>query len=263
MPLSTNLLRAISFATLTHEINQKQKRKGKDIAYITHPLTVGLILAHAGASEDVIIAGILHDAIEDSTPENKVTSEMIAEKFGQSIADLVLSVTEQNKDLPWAERKSEALRHIPSFSHDSLLVKSADVLANGTELVADHKHDGDTIFDRFNESKPNILLNQIRVLQAIVAQWPENPLVKDLRFLASDLQMIGAISFMQMERAPIIQHRDYDRAQTLTCPICHWSGTPETAGGEYYDALFDISCPFCDKMLLIVEYALASPRPTS
>jgi (p)ppGpp synthase/HD superfamily hydrolase len=55
--------KAIRFATKTHEIYQKQKRKGKDIPYITHPLAVGLILARANASEDVVVAGIVHDTI--------------------------------------------------------------------------------------------------------------------------------------------------------------------------------------------------------
>ncbi len=42
---------AIRFSIRTHEVFQKQKRKGKDIAYINHPLTVGVILARAGATE--------------------------------------------------------------------------------------------------------------------------------------------------------------------------------------------------------------------
>src|SRR5258708_4719539 len=75
---SPRVQKAVRFATKTHEVYQKQKRKGKDIPYITHPLTVGLILARAGASEDVVIAGILHDTIEDSPPAKKVTREMIA-----------------------------------------------------------------------------------------------------------------------------------------------------------------------------------------
>ena len=72
---------AIRFAIKTHEIYQKQKRKGKDIPYIIHTLTVGLILAKAGVSEDVVIAGILHDTIEDSIDKKKVTKEMIIERF--------------------------------------------------------------------------------------------------------------------------------------------------------------------------------------
>ncbi len=67
MILTPKIRSAIRFAIKTHEVDQKQARKGKDIAYIGHPLTVGLILARAGANEDTIIAGILHDTIEDST----------------------------------------------------------------------------------------------------------------------------------------------------------------------------------------------------
>ncbi|MCX6747825.1 MAG: HD domain-containing protein, partial [Candidatus Nomurabacteria bacterium] len=118
---------AITLAIKTHEIDEKQKRKGKDIPYITHPLTVGLILSLAGASEDVIIAGILHDTLEDSINEYKVTKEMIAEQFGDNVMQLVLSVTEQDKSLSWEVRKAEALEHIKTFSHDSLMLKSADL----------------------------------------------------------------------------------------------------------------------------------------
>jgi (p)ppGpp synthase/HD superfamily hydrolase len=68
-----SLQKAVRFAIKTHEIHQKQKRKGKDIAYITHPLTVGMLLAKAGMRVEVIMAGILHDTIEDSVDEKKVT----------------------------------------------------------------------------------------------------------------------------------------------------------------------------------------------
>lgn len=90
---------AIRFSIKTHEVYQKQKRKGKDIPYITHPLIVGLILAHAGASEEIVIAGILHDTIEDIPAEKKVTKEMTSERFGDEVAELVDSVTEQDKEL--------------------------------------------------------------------------------------------------------------------------------------------------------------------
>ena len=106
MIYTQKIQQAINIAIETHEINKKQKRKGKDISYITHPLTVSLILSRAGASEDVIISGILHDTIEDSDESNKITKEIISEKFGNDVSTLVLSATEQNKDLPWEERKA-------------------------------------------------------------------------------------------------------------------------------------------------------------
>ncbi len=172
--------KAIRFSIRTHEGYQKQKRKGKDIPYITHPLTVGLILALAGANEDIVIAGILHDTIEDSVPEKKVTHQMLAEKFGQNVADLVLNVTEQNKTLGWAERKAEALVHIKTFSNDSLLLKSADIIANNSETLDDHKKEGDETFKRFGGGKDKLIAMQCQTIQAIIEKWPENPLSGDL-----------------------------------------------------------------------------------
>ena len=153
MKYTTLIQKAIRFSIKTHEVYQKQKRKGKDIPYITHPLIVGMILARAGASEDVVIAGILHDTIEDSIPEKKVTRAMIAERFGDTVAGLVDDVTEQNKELPWEERKQEALEHIEKLQNDSLLVKSADLISNISEIIADYQVEGDVIFERFNAPK--------------------------------------------------------------------------------------------------------------
>lgn len=47
---------------------------------------------------------------------------------------------------------------------------------------------------------------------------------------------------------------EYERRERLNCPICGWSGLAEDAGGEAFDALFDVCCPECDQMLLIVDY---------
>jgi hypothetical protein len=252
---SYKIKKAIKFATKTHEVYQKQKRKGKDIPYITHPLTVGIILAHAGANEDVVSAGILHDTMEDSIPEKKVTKEMLVKRFGEKVAELVESVTEKNKSLSWEDRKKEALSQIKHFSHDSILVKSADVVSNASELVDDHAKDGDDIFARFNAPKEKILRHYLELIRTIVEYWPENPLASELTFLAGQLQMIGATTFMVADRARIIEYHDFKDDEILECPICHWRGTAK-GHKEYYDDLFDVSCPICDKMLLVVSYPL-------
>ena len=71
------IARALRFAMRTHEIDQKQKRQGKDIPYVTHPLIVGLILAGVSASEDTVIAGNLYDTIEDSPQHKRVTKKCL------------------------------------------------------------------------------------------------------------------------------------------------------------------------------------------
>lgn len=182
--------KAIKFSIKTHEIYQKQKRKGKDVAYITHPLTVGLILAQVGASEDVVVAGILHDTIEDSLDEKKVTVEMLEERFGNQVVEYVLSVTEADKSLSWEERKKLALEGISHFSKDSLLLKSADVIANSSELLDDYARCGDDIFERFSAPKEKTLKHQLAVIDALSKKWNENPLLPDLQYIAEKLREI-------------------------------------------------------------------------
>ena len=195
MLYTLKMRKAIKFAIETHEVHQKQKRKGKDIAYIAHPLTVGIILARAGAEEDVVIAGILHDTIEDSVSEKRVTPALIEAEFGEKVKDLVVSVTEekqdqQDKNISWRERKITALEHIPHFSQGSVLVKSADVLSTGTELADDYGAEGPQVFDRFNASAGETLVHYDRVIEALLKRWPESPLAGDLKKLSKEIGLM-------------------------------------------------------------------------
>ncbi len=179
MTYTTKIKKAISFAIDTHEIKQKQKRKGKDIPYILHPLTVGLILSLNGANEDVIIAGILHDTIEDSIETSKITKEIIEEKFGRKVTELVLSVSD-NKSLSWEATREENLIHIKDMDKDTLLIKSADILSNISETADDYGLVGDTVFNRFARGKEATMNNYKKLYKALNDIWPENPLLSEI-----------------------------------------------------------------------------------
>ncbi len=180
--------KAIKFATKTHEVYRKQKRKGKDVSYITHPLAVGILLSHIRANENVVCAGILHDTIEDGIPEKKVTFAMLKERFGTAVAQMVLAVTETDKTLSWDVRKKQALEHIKTFSHDALLVKSADLISNLLELIDDHDKYGDLVFKRFNAPKEKKIQNSLETITAVVTRWPKNPFSKELRQISGQLR---------------------------------------------------------------------------
>ncbi|MEF3692380.1 MAG: HD domain-containing protein [Candidatus Moraniibacteriota bacterium] len=182
---------AIRFSIKTHEIYQKQKRKGKDVAYITHPMTVGTILAMAGAEEDLIIAGILHDTIEDSIEEKKVDEKMLKERFGEKVMQIVKSVSEDKDCHIWAERKKRAREKILKFNHDSLLVKSADVIGNVVELIDDYIVHGEETFSRFGGGKEKVIENYLQVMRIIVRKWKSNPLRNDLENLIIELEKIN------------------------------------------------------------------------
>lgn len=185
---------AIRFATQVHEIDQKQKRKGKDVPYLVHPLTVGLILAKAGATDDIIMAGILHDTIEDSIPSKKVTRDMLEQEFGPVVAAAVAAVSESNKSLTWKERKLEALEHIKTMSKVALWVKSADTISNVADLLHDYAQDGDETFERFNASKIEIVKNYRAVIGALLGSWGNdsgNPIIRDLQGLGEALKDVA------------------------------------------------------------------------
>ena len=84
------IFKAIEFSTKAHS---GQCRKGTKIPYITHPLNVAKTLIQLECSEPVIVAGILHDTLEDT----RVTFDELLEIFGKEIADLVNSASEPNR----------------------------------------------------------------------------------------------------------------------------------------------------------------------
>lgn len=171
---SPAIQKAIGVAIAAHE---GQTRKGKNVPYITHLLSVGLILARTGASEEIIVAGILHDVLEDT----ELTKDYLVKEFGKDVARIVNDVTEQDKSLPWEERKRLALKHISSMKPDSLLVKSADALYNMRDQIQDYRREGEKTFLRFNKPKEQQLLRYQRLIAKLVDAWADNPLLPDLQ----------------------------------------------------------------------------------
>lgn len=192
--LTPTLRRALALAIRVHDTDEHQKRKGKDVPYLVHPLTVALILARSGAADDIVAAGLLHDTIEDSVPAHKVTCADLAEQFGEAVAAMVDACTEQDKAMPWAERKAEALHHIATMDAAALAVKSADVICNNSETVDDYAVRGDEIFINFNNAKEAVVANQRAVLVALIKRWeeldPTQPMLADLRALEGEIAKI-------------------------------------------------------------------------
>jgi (p)ppGpp synthase/HD superfamily hydrolase len=136
---------AIQFAAHKHE---GQTRKGSDIPYIVHPFEVMYILKENGCGKDVIIAGLLHDTLEDTD----TTPKEIASNFGENILFLVRSETE-DKSKSWKERKQTTISHLYSASVETKLVCCADKLSNLRSMYADLKRIGEKLWERFNAPK--------------------------------------------------------------------------------------------------------------
>ncbi len=139
--------------------HRAQTRKATDIPYIQHPVAVAMIVDRLGFGEDVVIAALLHDVVEDT----EATFENVASEFGDSVASLVRDLSEEKTDAqgrkrPWADRKREHLEALSRTSVSARAVALADRLHNLTSMQADLSGtaDPDTFWSRFNASKADI-----------------------------------------------------------------------------------------------------------
>jgi (p)ppGpp synthase/HD superfamily hydrolase len=138
---------AIELAARAHH---GQVRKGTEIPYLVHPLAVAGILIRANCPETLVIAGILHDTLED-TP---FTVEDISSRFGREVAALVMAVSEPDKQAPWEERKAHTIRYLENqVSEEVLLVALADKLDNMRAIREGLESDGEAFWQRFNRPR--------------------------------------------------------------------------------------------------------------
>jgi len=119
------VLKAADAAAHWH-VNQRRKGVGQE-PYINHLIEVASFIAEATERKDphLVIAALLHDAIEDQ----KIPRELIAEQFGEDVASLVVEVTD-DKSLPKAERKRLQVVTAPKKSPRAKLLKLADKVSN-------------------------------------------------------------------------------------------------------------------------------------
>ncbi len=148
MFLSDRIWRAIERGAEWHG---EQKRRVSGLPYFVHPYAVGFLLAHFTDNEDVVIAGLLHDVLEDVPG---MTAEKLEKEFGQEVARLVEEVTEDRsiritglaltRTSRWRAIKEEYLRRLSDDSEGALMIVAADKICNIRSLMDDYpKHGGD------------------------------------------------------------------------------------------------------------------------
>jgi len=165
--------------------HEGQTRKGSSTPYIVHPLHVATMLARAGADEETIQAGVLHDVVEDC---EGWTLERLEDEFGPRVREIVAHLTE-DKSKTWPERKQAAVEHVPGMSDEARLVKAADKLHNLSSLLADLRAAGDPrdVWQNFNAPPPQTIA-MARALVEALERHMEGELIEALRRTLESLE---------------------------------------------------------------------------
>ena len=177
--ITTRTTDAIEFALQAH---QGQIRKdGRP--YIIHPLSVGMILQGAGYSEDVVIAGILHDIIEDT----EFTKADIEQKFGASVANMVASVTEDFSIEDWNTRMDTYIETIKNSSDEVKAISLADRLDNRRHLLLGIEQDPD-FWNKFKPKPEQIIEKTEKILE--ITSNINNEIIEELKEIVAKLKGI-------------------------------------------------------------------------
>ena len=183
MIYSDRLERAIHAALEAHD--GQYRKNGDGVPYIVHPLQVALYLARAGCAEHVVLAGVLHDVVEDC---ESWTVARVAEEFGEEVAGIVDDLTE-DKDLGWDERKQWAVDHVPEMREGAVAVKAADKLQNlsSLRLALRESDDASAVWAHFKGGREKTLAASRALVDALCARAPA-ALADPLRQVMADLE---------------------------------------------------------------------------
>lgn len=152
--LSTRFEAALVYATRLHAY---QVRKGSNVPYLSHLMSVAALVLEDGGDEDEAIAALLHDAIEDQGGDK--TRADIRQRFGERVVRIVDGCTEDETlpSRPWKERKLNYLEKLRLAPPEVRRISLADKLHNLRSIAADWERVGESVWLRFKGGKEGTL----------------------------------------------------------------------------------------------------------
>jgi (p)ppGpp synthase/HD superfamily hydrolase len=181
--LSDRFEQALVYA---HQLHRSQLRKGTQIPYVSHLLSVTALVLESGGDEDEAIAALLHDAIEDQGGAE--TREAIRQRFGDRVIAIVdgCSDCDQEPKPPWYERKRQHLAQLRQASTSVRRVTLADKLHNARSTLRDRLVEGDRVWSKFKTGREGALWlyhAYIEVMQTEEENWMLEELKRVVRSL--------------------------------------------------------------------------------
>jgi GTP pyrophosphokinase len=182
--LGPRFTRAFSFAARKHA---GQTRKASTIPYLAHLMGVASLVLEFGGDEDMAIAALLHDVVEDCGGASMLRE--VRRRFGTRVAKIVAGCTDSDRDPkpPWRERKDYYLRHLKTADAETRLVSAADKLNNVRSILSDYREVGESIWARFNGGRQGTLWYYRALLEEFSRRKP-NRLIREFRLAVEELE---------------------------------------------------------------------------
>jgi (p)ppGpp synthase/HD superfamily hydrolase len=179
--------RAFLFAAEKHA---KQARKASTIPYIAHLMGVASLVLEFGGDEDMAIAALLHDVVEDCGGASMLKE--VRRRFGDRVAKIVDGCTDAYEipKPPWRQRKESYIRHLKTVDAETRLVSAADKLNNIRSILSDFRQVGDGIWERFNGGRDGTLWYYRALLEEFLRGEP-NRLIREYELEVQELETIA------------------------------------------------------------------------
>jgi (p)ppGpp synthase/HD superfamily hydrolase len=184
-PLGRRLQCAFRYAAEKHD---GQTRKQTAVPYLSHLMAVASLVLEAGGDEDMAIAALLHDVVEDCGGMPRLRE--IRKMFGARVAKVVEGCTDSfGEPKPeWIERKKDYLREVKHADSETRLVSASDKLHNVRTILADYRQDGEAIWKRFSGKKEGTLW-YYRALSDEYRRRGPNRITRELEIEVAELEL--------------------------------------------------------------------------
>jgi len=184
--LGPRFQRAFQFAAKMHS---GQTRKSSAIPYIAHLIGVASLVLEAGGDEDLAMAALLHDVVEDCDGVSMLKE--VRRRFGKRVAEIVDGCTDayEMPKPPWRDRKESYIRRLKKENSDTRLVSAADKLHNIRSILADYRTLGESVWSRFNGGRDGTLW-YYRTLRDEFLRRSQNRITRDFDLAVRELESL-------------------------------------------------------------------------
>jgi GTP pyrophosphokinase len=182
--LGPRLRRAFRYAAEKHD---GQTRKQSAVPYLSHLMAVASLVLEGGGDEDMAIAALLHDVVEDCGGMPRLRE--IRKQFGPRVAGIVAGCTDSYVEPKpeWMQRKKDYLREVKHADAETRLVSASDKLHNVRTILADYRLHGEEVWKRFTGKREGTLW-YYRALSDEYQRRDPNRITRELEIAVAQLE---------------------------------------------------------------------------